>query len=154
MKKVKQILMVAVTAVILINICACKNTENKVLTYPEIYDYFDSITLDTFQNKLNNKETFIVYVGRPTCSDCEILDDRLISDSKKNEDIKKILYLNISSIHDDKKNWENFKKNYMIEGTPAFISFNQGILASTCSWTEDDGFDYNAFIDWLNEVSN
>lgn len=146
--------MVAITAVILINICACKNTENEVLTYPEIYDHFDSITLDTFQNKIKNKEAFIVYVGRPSCSDCELLDDRLISDSKKNEDIKKILYLNISSIHDDKKNWENFKKNYMIEGTPAFISFNQGKLVSTCSWTEDDGFDYNSFIDWLYEVSN
>lgn len=89
MKKIKRILIVAVTAVILINICACKNIENEVTTYPEIYDYFDSITLDTFQNKIKNKETFIVYVGRPTCSDCEILDDRLISDSEKNEDIKK-----------------------------------------------------------------
>ena len=36
---------------ILFNICACKN-ENKISeSYPKIYDYLDSITIDTFKNK-------------------------------------------------------------------------------------------------------
>lgn len=85
----KKSLNVIMMLFILFNICACKN-ENKISeSYPKIYDYLDSITIDTFKNQIKNKDTFIVYVGRPTCSDCELLDDRLISNIEEDSSLKK-----------------------------------------------------------------
>ena len=93
----KKSLNVIMMLFILFNICACKN-ENKISeSYPKIYDYLDSITIDTFKNQIKNKDTFIVYVGRPTCSDCELLDDRLISNIEEDSSLKKILYMNITN---------------------------------------------------------
>ena len=84
----------------------------KQLVIPKIYDYLDSITIDTFKNKIKNKDTFIVYVGRPTCSDCELLDDRLISNIEEDSSLKKILYMNITIIHENKSKWNDFKSRY------------------------------------------
>ena len=103
----KKSLNVIMMLFILFNICACKN-ENKISeSYPKIYDYLDSITIDTFKNKIKNKDTFIVYVGRPTCSDCELLDDRLISNIEEDSSLKKILYMNITIIHENKSKWND-----------------------------------------------
>lgn len=138
---------------ILISVCSCKNDVEEDKTYPDIYDYLNSITLETFQTKIDNNETFIVYVGRPTCSDCEMLDTRLINDSKNDENIKKILYLNITSLYKYKNKWNDFKIIYGIDGTPAFISFVQGKVDNTYTWTEENGFNYELFIEWLYKVN-
>ena len=48
----KKSLNVIMMLFILFNICACKN-ENKISeSYPKIYDYLDSITIDTFKNQI------------------------------------------------------------------------------------------------------
>ena len=109
------------------------------------------ITIDTFKNKIKNKDTFIVYVGRPTCSDCELLDDRLISNIEEDSSLKKILYMNITIIHENKSKWNDFKSTYNIKGTPAFISIKNGEIKSNYSWTKENGFDFEVFMEWIKK---
>ena len=65
--------------------------------YPKIYDILNSVTIDTFNEKVKNKERIIVYVGRPDCSDCNAFEPKFIVylNTIKSKDV---IYLNVASI--------------------------------------------------------
>ena len=71
-----------------------------------IQQYLGAISITDIENKNDHHDDFFVYVARPTCSDCEILDDRIIHD-----------------------------KN--------------GKIVGEYGWTENDGFDYEYFLNWI-----
>ena len=64
-----------------------------------IQQYLGAISITDIENKNDYHDDFFVYVARPTCSDCEILDDRIIHDLKSNPDLKKLKYLYVTEIH-------------------------------------------------------
>lgn len=150
----KKLVKLFILFILFIQLIGCKQSEDKGITYPIIYDYLDSITMDSFDSRLINQESFIVYVSRPSCGDCEILDKRLINDIENNDYLKKILYLNITPIYSNKDEWNKFKNNYGIKGTPAFIFIDQGKIRDSYGWTEENGFDYEKFINWVNKIKN
>ena len=85
--------------------------------YPKIYDILNSVTIDTFNEKVKNKERIIVYVGRPDCSDCNAFEPKFIVylNTIKSKDV---IYLNVASIRLDKNKWENFTNDFGINYTP------------------------------------
>ena len=46
--------------------------------YPKIYDVLDSITVTNFENQIDDGKNLVVYVGRPTCGDCNDFEPHLI----------------------------------------------------------------------------
>lgn len=98
--------------------------------YPEIYDVLNSVTLENFESKVSKKNNLIVYVGRPTCSDCTEFEPKLIEMLKKYDLQDKVDYLNVAQIRKNEKDWENFKRTYQVEYTPAIVKFEDGELAT------------------------
>lgn len=127
---------------------ACESKINKDITF-----YMTSISLEKFEKNKILEKTFVVYIARPECSDCTLLDKALINDIENNKNtlLNKILYLDITKLHSQKDKWNNFKKSHNIDGTPAFIYVKNGIEENTYSWNENQGFVYKDFLNWLEK---
>ncbi|MBC1434736.1 thioredoxin family protein [Listeria rocourtiae] len=68
----KKLLLISVVGIfLLLAACGSKNTEDS--------KQLDKITLAEFQAKLDNKESGFVYIGRPTCPDCQAFQPTLDS---------------------------------------------------------------------------
>jgi thioredoxin-like negative regulator of GroEL len=46
-------------------------------SYPKIYDELDSLTIDNFKERVDKGKELVVYVGRPTCGDCNEFEPKL-----------------------------------------------------------------------------
>lgn len=124
--------------------------KEKESNYPEIYDVLDSITVVNFPTHINEKE-LVLYIGRPTCSDCNMFEPALIELIKEKNLEAKIYYLNISKLRDDEKKWEIFKEKYSIRYTPTLAKFTSGSLKSKVEWTPEYGISINQVEKWLDQ---
>ena len=99
-----------------------KNNEKK---YSEIYDVINSISYMNFENFLtrekNNK--VVVYIGRPSCADCNLFESGFINFINEYHLNDKIVYLNVSSIQKDSYGWKKFKEKYHVKYTPTIAVF-------------------------------
>ncbi|MGC6770441.1 thioredoxin family protein [Enterococcus sp. LJL51] len=121
--------------------------------YPEIYDTLNSITVESFEEKVSNQEDFVVYVGRPTCLDCSDFEPALILMLEKYELHSKLEYLNVAQLRKDETAWGNFKETYAIQYTPTIATFEKGKLISQVSWTPEKGTEIDRFDDYLSEIA-
>lgn len=119
-------------------------------SYPEIYDAIDAITVPTFKKKLAQKETFYLYVGRPTCGDCNDFEPELISLIEAYELQDRLLYLNVAQLRKDEPAWEEFKETYELIYTPTLAKFVEGKLVSKVEWTPEDGISAELVETWIN----
>jgi len=126
--------------------------ENEKTAYPEIYDVINSITYDTFIDKINKKEDFIVYVGRPTCPDCTEFEPKLIEMIEKYGLSQKIYYLNVAEIRKDDAEWELFKEKYEIQYTPTIVKIENGKAESMVGWTPENGTDMDEIESYLKQL--
>ena len=86
------------------------STELKVLEIPDI-NPMKSITIEELIKKLDNQETFILYVGSPTSAWCRTMIMPMISTAKEME-ISTIYYLSVKEI---KSSYELDSKNKVVE---------------------------------------
>lgn len=121
-------------------------------TYPDIYNYLNSITVDTFKSKIENNESFIIYLGRPTCSDCNLFEPSFIHFIKDSSYKQKILYLNVAQLQKDESSWEAFKHNYELKYTPTLAYYEDGKLSTKIEWTPEDGIKMSKVIQWLDNL--
>lgn len=131
-----------------------KNTtlslEKEVLkTNNDTYEYLNSLTVESFEKKISNKNDLLVYIGNSECSDCSFFSKTL-----KNEvetfPLKNSLYLvDITKLHQNTKDWVKFKKKYGFEQTPAFLLFKGGKVKSMIQWNEKKGLSPQSFHNWL-----
>lgn len=63
--------------------------------------------------------------------------------------MKKLKYLDATEIHKNNSKWTRFKKCHKIEGTPSFLHYKNGKIVGEYGWTENDGFDYEYFLNWI-----
>lgn len=66
-------------------------------SYPAIYDELDSLTVKNFENRIASSENLVVYVGRPTCGNCNQFETHLIKmirSKKLSEPVKYIMLHN------------------------------------------------------------
>ena len=68
------------------------------------YNYLDSLTVRSFENKVKGGEQVIVYIGRPDCNDCiifepileHVIDNYDLSPKIKFVNVKKFLVFSIT----------------------------------------------------------
>ncbi|WP_086348576.1 thioredoxin family protein [Candidatus Enterococcus clewellii] len=119
--------------------------------YPEIYDTIDAITVPTFKQKLVQEESFYLYVGRPTCGDCNDFEPDLIDLINEYDLEDKLLYLNVAKLRTDEPAWEKFKETYDLIYTPTLAKFEGGKLISKVEWTPENGISADMVETWINE---
>lgn len=136
------------------------NKTNELLTverkknadYPDIYNYLNSVSymnLDTFLEKGST----ILYVGRPSCDDCNKFEPEFIKYISEHKLTNKLTYLNVNEVQKKSADWENFKRKYDIKYTPTLALFKEGVLVTKTEWTPENDFSINQINKWLSENS-
>lgn len=125
--------------------------QNEDSTYPEIYDKINSVSYNNFESFLENAKNTktIVYLGRPTCSDCTLFEPALIEFINTYNLSEKIIYLNVAEIRQDEKGWEAFKMKYNLKYTPTVAIFENSEVISKVEWTPEGGITINAVKEWF-----
>src|SRR5699024_12537800 len=75
--------------------CSYTNETNSVIEYQEIVENFNEISPNEISNKINNDNTFYLFIGRESCPYCRMFVPKLNKVEVKN-DIQ-IKYLNIKN---------------------------------------------------------
>ncbi|WP_413854591.1 DUF6568 family protein [Candidatus Ruminimicrobium bovinum] len=150
--KIYKIVIFGVIGVMLIVCAVLYFKDEKTIKLPQIYNYLNSITYDNFQNSIDNKDTMILYVGRPDCPDCNNFDDDLLDIIKKYNGYDKVWYLNIQKQRQDEKEWKKINKKYKIKYTPTFILYDRGKYKSKVEWTPEKGIDYDEVDLWFKNT--
>ncbi len=116
------------------------------------------INLEQLNNKINNKESFIIYYSRNDCSDCSYVDKHYLQDFLEDNYNNKSFYVietNVEGIRlkdgvVNDEQWNKFKKDYGLskEGNsthgygvgyvPTFQYYSEGVLSKAAIYFNDD----------------
>ncbi|GBU10833.1 hypothetical protein AwErysi_04490 [Erysipelotrichaceae bacterium] len=119
--------------------------------YSPMYEYFSSLSIKEFEEKVAAGDEFTVYFGRPDCSDCTYFEPSFIQTitTKNLED--KLYYVNVKWLRaGDKIAWDSFKQKYQFTQTPAFSKYKDGKQIGLIEWT-DKGLTQAELIIWLEQ---
>lgn len=122
--------------------------------YPDIYNYLGSVTYPKFQHMVEEKQEFYVYVGRPTCGDCNDFEPELIDLIEKHQLADDILYLNVAALRKEEDQWELFKETYDVQYTPTLAKFSGGKLVNKVEWTPENGINIDDVEKYIVENIN
>lgn len=117
--------------------------------YPEIYDYLNAVTMDGFKKLIQHDQSVFVYVGRPSCGDCNRFEPKFNKMIEEYNLGSKITFLNVHKIHLDKSQWNKFKADYNVKYTPTIAEFRQGKLIDKIEWTPEKDLSTDAVKEWL-----
>lgn len=117
--------------------------------YPKVYDELNSLTLPTLKSKMDNGDTFLIYVGRPDCSDCQKFDPQLLEFLAKNNLKSKIYYVNVAKIRKSHNKWNDFKKIYKIQYTPTIAIVSHKKVVKQIGWTPQGGTDNKKIFEFI-----
>lgn len=128
--------------------------EEDAASYPDIYNYLDSVTVDSFYSMIEDKEDFAVYVGRPSCSDCQTFEPGFIEFLEENPSLQEeILYVNVSEVKEDEEAWAEFiEKSGGIQYTPTVALYEDGVLVDKVEWTPEKGITNEEVEVWITET--
>ncbi|BDR59948.1 thioredoxin family protein [Lactobacillus xylocopicola] len=116
-----------------------------------ITTFWKPISRKRFDLLRAKKSSFIVYLGKSTCKDCQSFE-RNLQEYDFNSYKNKIYYLNITKyLFNSKLEWQNFKKDNKIAGIPAFISYRRGKYFSSSSWSISNGYSPEIALSWLKK---
>lgn len=123
------------------------NPDQKDATYPEIYNYLNSISignLNEFIEKSKESE-LLIYYGRPSCIDCNIFEPKLIEMVEKYELSEKLIYVNTHEVRKNEEDWKIFTNNFGIQYTPTIALYTNGEVKEKVEWTPEKGTDMEEF---------
>lgn len=123
-----------------------RNSEDKNL---EMYKYLDSMQLANFEAKYNTGQKLVVYIGRPTCEDCNNFDKIFVKYIKQYDLSSKIIYVNVDELYKNKSKWERFKQTYDIKGTPSLVIYENKKVISKLDFEEMHGFTPDDIKKWM-----
>lgn len=137
----------------------CKNSEESSITEQSgdiDLANIQKLSPQEFEQKSSEKkQNFIAYIRRPDCSDCNAFEPDLLKYMDENKDFKnKVYFVDITSIFDDKNEWENFKLENKINGTPSFVYIKDGKISSSSSWTVEKGYSVTILDNWVRSLEN
>lgn len=97
--------------------------ELELIGYANAIKSFSSITIDDFLVKINDKERFFLFVGRPTCEWC-----RKIAPALQNtfSELNVSLYYLDSTHTETNETLRNFRYSFGITEVPAVLMFENG----------------------------
>ena len=111
MKKILRILFIMVISILFVTGCKDKKS-------PHIKD----ISLSKFEDKINNKESFVLYIGNENCSHCTAYMPTL----KKVLDKYNIDIYHLDNSKLSEKEYLEFKEYISISGTPTIVFIENG----------------------------
>ena len=85
-------------------------------------EYLKTLSYDELNQKLENKESFILEVMRTGCTACEGFAPKL--ESVTNDYKVTVYQLNTSDLSDEV--WEEFKDKFSVSATPTIVFFTEG----------------------------
>lgn len=143
----KILLLINITFIITILIDINKVEANDEIPQVSTDQYEQNIadTINTssenLMNKVNNKESFILYIGYPECKYCRAFSETLKEFIKK--DNAEVYYLNIDNINN--KTISNSLNSFLfndleLEGTPTIAYINKGIVNQDLNYS---GYGFN-----------
>jgi len=112
----KKILLVATLLLCVVGLTGC----NKYRTYTEL-------SFKELQNKIDNKDSFVLVIGSNSCSACAIYKktmEQVIKDKQV-----EIFYLDNDKLTEDESS--KIYSKYVITGTPTTIFIENGVETST-----------------------
>lgn len=63
-----------------------------------------------------------------------------------------IVYVNVSLVHKNDKDWQEYKRRFEIEVTPSFVFYKNGIQSSVLDYERDNGITTSTFENWLKKI--
>ncbi|CUL60468.1 thioredoxin [Listeria monocytogenes] len=152
MKKIV-LLLALITVVLTVGACSDnkKETEEKAnKTEEESATFLTTISTKDFKQKMADKTTGFVYVGRPTCEDCQAFQPILKKELKKRQPDQKMAYYNSDKASE--KNRDNMialLEKMDIDSVPTMVYLKDGKVASTYAATDEPA----KLTNWMNKVS-
>lgn len=120
--------------------------------YSLVYHHLDSMIVENFLKKFEDGERIVVYFGRPSCSDCDNVDDILVELIYRYNLGDKIKYVNVEDEYQKGKlHWDKFKNLVSISGTPTFAIYDKQKMISKYDFEENGGFTIEDFKIWLQD---
>ena len=104
-----------VLLMVLLVLCVALTGCNKYKTYTEL-------SLDEFNKKLDNKDTFVMVIGKASCSACAAYKETM-EEIIKDKQIE-IFYLDLDKLDDDA--YAKVHSKYVIESTPTTLFIRDG----------------------------
>ena len=138
-------------------------------------DQIIEINYDDVLKKINQKEDFVLYIGRPDCGDCREFEPILNSYLEENEGTY-LYYFNIKEIRDasrkedatkeEKELYENISKELGIKWTPVLKLVNKGETISEYTYLSEEYYEIKGskkkeqakekyiddFKDWMSNI--
>ncbi|HAB0009261.1 TPA_asm: thioredoxin [Listeria monocytogenes] len=152
MKKIV-LLLALITVVLTVGACSDnkKETEEKANKMEEeSATFLTTISTKDFKQKMADKTTGFVYVGRPTCEDCQAFQPILKKELKKRQSDQKMAYYNTDKASE--KNRDNMialLEKMDIDSVPTMVYLKDGKVASTYAATDEPA----KLTNWMNKVS-
>ena len=116
---------------------SAENTKRYQDTYSDMYFELNSLTVANFERRVAAGETLYVYIGRPSCGDCNAFEPLLKRYIEQRGLRDKIWFVNVHRLHQqDKAAWAAFKQRYGIAGTPVLAKYSKGKLDN--KWDFED----------------
>jgi len=119
--------------------------------YSANYFHFDSLTVDSFRNKVASGEEFIVLITSPNCGTCRRMEAPFIQLAKDEGISDRIYHLNVVLLRSDNEAWAQFMGDYGFEGTPTYARFAGGKLVSSVGPTSDTRIEFSMIEQWIEE---
>lgn len=158
MIKSKKIYLYAIILLLLISISLNyiqneKNTKIKteLNKKPKIFEELNTLNMSTLKSKMDKNQTFIVYIGKISCSDCQKFDPKLISFLKTNNLENNVYYVDISKIRNNKEKWNDFIKTYNIKYTPTIALIKNKHTYKQIGWTPESGINNKSIFKFIKE---
>lgn len=107
----KKILTIFICFICLFIFTGCSNSNLEKIDYSE------------FTKLMNNKSTFILYIGSTTCHNCESFSPKF-EEVINDYNISNVKYIEIDKLNDDDKT--NFNTTINVSGTPTVVFIEDG----------------------------
>lgn len=117
--------------------------------YSDMYFLLDSLTVDSFKEKVARGETVYAYIGRPSCGDCNAFELQFKQLIKQHQLSGKIYFVNVHFLQQDKPNWLAFRQQFHLSGTPVLAKYSKGQLVNKWDFEEHGSLKIQDVEKWL-----
>ncbi|MBF2472730.1 thioredoxin family protein [Listeria welshimeri] len=152
MKKIL-LLIAIITAVLTLGACGedKKELEEKVnQTEKESATFLNTISTKDFKQQMADKTTGFVYVGRPTCEDCQAFQPILKKELKERKLNQNMNYYNTDKASEKSRDdMIALLKKMDIDSVPTMVYLKDGKVVSTYAATDEP----EKLTHWMNKVT-
>ncbi|EAD1188400.1 thioredoxin [Listeria monocytogenes] len=151
----KKILLLLTLITVILTLGACgdnkKETEEKAnQTEKESTTFLTTISTKDFKQKMADKTTGFVYVGRPTCEDCQAFQPILKKELKQRQPDQKMAYYNTDKASEKSRDdMIALLEKMDIDSVPTMVYLKDGKVAATYAATDEPA----KLTNWMNKVS-